>query len=291
MDEQELLTNLSLRDANADNVYVLNKIKALMTIPKTDFITGQMVADYYEVPEATIKTLLMRHRNELLDDGIRCVVAEDFLKIHDETLKITVLKGKKHITYSNGLEFDFPNRGMIVYPRRAVLRMGMLLRDSDIAKAVRTALLDIEETRSIAVSGDLMQIINMQSERINQQSEQIDKLINLVETLLASPTSHAKPLVTLEKPKDWYEEVNDLCKEIRRITHDDRNTVLSQAYRILNNQYGLCIEQYRTDYQNEVHRRASMLETLHWVETERNTNTHGLLAAVLSTILDQVKAA
>ena len=41
-----------------------------------------------------------------------------------------------------------PTRGLKVFPRRAILRIGMLLRDSEIAKEIRTALLNIEEKTS-----------------------------------------------------------------------------------------------------------------------------------------------
>lgn len=42
------------------------------------------------------------------------------------------------------LEKSIPNRGMKLFSKRAVLNIGMLLRDSDIAKEVRSRLLDIE---------------------------------------------------------------------------------------------------------------------------------------------------
>ena len=40
------------------------------------------------------------------------------------------------------------NRGLKVFPQRAIPRIGMLLRDSDVAKEVRTQLLNIEEKAS-----------------------------------------------------------------------------------------------------------------------------------------------
>ncbi|MEK7486761.1 MAG: hypothetical protein AABZ60_20755, partial [Planctomycetota bacterium] len=41
--------------------------------------------------------------------------------------------------------FDLPNRGLALFPRRAVLRIAMLLRDSLIARNIRTYLLKVEE--------------------------------------------------------------------------------------------------------------------------------------------------
>lgn len=48
-------------------------------------------------------------------------------------------------TYNNGMILSMSNGGLKIFPRRAILRIGMLLRDSKVAQRVRTALLDIEE--------------------------------------------------------------------------------------------------------------------------------------------------
>ena len=57
-------------------------------------------------------------------------------------------KGKALLTFENGDTLTVPSRGIRVFPRRAILRIGMLLRDSAVAKEVRTQLLNIEEKTS-----------------------------------------------------------------------------------------------------------------------------------------------
>jgi hypothetical protein len=60
-------------------------------------------------------------------------------------LKITTYRGSFEVEFSNGNKERFSPRGVALFTRRAILRVGMLLRDSEIAKEVRTQLLNIEE--------------------------------------------------------------------------------------------------------------------------------------------------
>src|SRR5690606_31702564 len=51
--------------------------------------------------------------------------------------------GKTIITLEDYQKVEVPNRGLRLFPKRAILRIGMLLRDSEVAKEIRTRLLDI----------------------------------------------------------------------------------------------------------------------------------------------------
>lgn len=50
--------------------------------------------------------------------------------------------GKMIITLNDNTLLEIPNHGVKCYPKRAVLRMGMLLRDSRVAKEIRSQLSD-----------------------------------------------------------------------------------------------------------------------------------------------------
>jgi hypothetical protein len=71
---------------------------------------------------------------------------KDFLNVPEGQLEMS--KGKAVFTYKTGETLTVPMRGLKVFPRRAILRIGMLLRDSNVAKEVRTQLLNIEEKTS-----------------------------------------------------------------------------------------------------------------------------------------------
>lgn len=50
------------------------------------------------------------------------------------------LNGKSIITFNDGCELIYPNRGLILLTKRTLLNIGMLLRDSKVAKELRRIL-------------------------------------------------------------------------------------------------------------------------------------------------------
>lgn len=112
------------RDALADRTDVLDKVGVLRMLPDDAHVTTDAVASFYEVPTKTIQTLVMRNREELDDDGLNVASRAEF----EQTFN---MKAGRAGTF-------------LLYPRRAVLRVGMLLRDSPVARKVRDHLLDSE---------------------------------------------------------------------------------------------------------------------------------------------------
>ena len=145
--EEQLLEQRELREQLAGRVEVLEKVKTLLLIPQTDIATVKQVADFYEVGEEAIQSLYKDNKNELDDDGVTLKSYKDFLNVPEGQLKTG--RGKSTLSYTNGDVLIIPNRGLKVFPRRAILRIGMLLRDSVIAKEVRTQLLNIEEKTTV----------------------------------------------------------------------------------------------------------------------------------------------
>lgn len=118
------------RDALAGRVDAIDKVGVLRCLPDDMNVTTDMVAEFYEVPIETIKTVVKRNREELDDDGLTVIDREDF------ALRFNLNPGRVS--------------SFMLYPRRAVLRIGMLLRDSDVARKVRDYLLSSEhDTRRV----------------------------------------------------------------------------------------------------------------------------------------------
>ena len=168
--EEELAVRKDLRDAAIERVEVLDKVKMLFLVPQMMMATTEQVADYYEVPLVTIKTCYLRNKDEIDLDGVKVKTGQDFSqligqKIHNESFEaltgqnesfenvgiVEIIRhGRTGSTYkfSNGLSIDVPNRGIRCFSKRAILRIGMLLRDSNIAKEVRTQILNAFEKTS-----------------------------------------------------------------------------------------------------------------------------------------------
>ncbi|WP_099467774.1 hypothetical protein [Konateibacter massiliensis] len=144
INENDLLENKELREQMANKVEVLEKVKELLLIPNTDKATIRQVAEYYEVGEEAIKSITKRNRDELEEDGTVNYSGnqtKDFLV----GFNLNLTNGKGYFE-TEGIKFAYKSNTLL--PRRAILRVGMLLQDSTIAKEVRTQLLNIEEKTS-----------------------------------------------------------------------------------------------------------------------------------------------
>ena len=115
---------------------VLDKIKAIPYMTKDMVFSVEQVANYYEVSKKAINTIIERHRDELETDGIMVLKGEELKEFKD---KVWYLHGEDTKIISNKTTV------FTIMTKRAMLRIGMLLTTSPIAKLVRTHLLECEE--------------------------------------------------------------------------------------------------------------------------------------------------
>lgn len=141
--EGQLVEQKDLREQYIEKVEVLDKVKNLFLIPVFNVMTTKMVANYYEVGYEAIKTCYKINKNEIDLDGVVVKPYKDFSTVLGKPLKTE--KGKATFKISESIIIDIPTRGINVFPQRAILRIGMLLRDSLIAKEIRTQLLNVFE--------------------------------------------------------------------------------------------------------------------------------------------------
>ena len=52
-----------------ERLYVLDKVKELVLMKSTEYMTTQMVADYYNVGLEAIESLVSRHKEEVTENG------------------------------------------------------------------------------------------------------------------------------------------------------------------------------------------------------------------------------
>jgi hypothetical protein len=187
---------LLTQDASLDH---LNKAKSLVMAmwQGVGIATTEQMADYYEVSVETIKTVLHRNREELESDGLK------------------VLKGKalKDVRFIMNLTSDkIPS--LTTWTPRSALRLGMLLRDSEIAKQVRTLLLDLSE---LAPSQPALP--QTFSEALRLLADQVDAN----QKLIAANQSLEIEVQTLEPKADRYDLIlatdgwmtgEEICKQL-----------------------------------------------------------------------------
>jgi uncharacterized coiled-coil protein SlyX len=94
------------------------------------------VARYFEVSTEVIKKVTQRHRPELNENGLHVLRGNELRLFHRDMLSLCDGEGESYPQAATQLT---------VYGRRTVLNIAMLLRDSDIARCVRTYLLNAEQ--------------------------------------------------------------------------------------------------------------------------------------------------
>ena len=144
MNDLMLIEKKELRDQVADRIEVLNKVKKLFLIPQMEVMTTKQVAEYYEVDIEVIQKCYQRNKKEIDLDGVTTKHLKDFLTGQYVQLE-NKTKGKVTVRINDNITLEIPSRGIKVFPQRAILRIGMLLRDSEVAKEVRTQLLNTLE--------------------------------------------------------------------------------------------------------------------------------------------------
>ncbi|WP_394910566.1 hypothetical protein [uncultured Robinsoniella sp.] len=155
MKEIDLINNEELRNQCINHYEVLEKVKKLLLIPGTETATMKQVAEYYNVGVEAINSIIKENREEMEEDGLLNLKGKEikeFLVNCRKQLPKDLVQSFKDFTNFRGYftygDIKFANNKNLLFPRRAILRIGMLLRDSEIAKEVRTALLNIEEKTS-----------------------------------------------------------------------------------------------------------------------------------------------
>jgi hypothetical protein len=123
----------------------INKAKSLVMAfwQGENICTTAQIAEFYEVSEDVVRDNTRRHRDEFESDGLK------------------VVRGKALKDVREIISLASDTSQVTIWNPRAALRLGMLLRDSEVAKSVRTILLD-----SVA-------IVPQQSERIKELELQL----------------------------------------------------------------------------------------------------------------------
>ena len=252
MKETQFIDDKVLRDKSVEHYEVLEKVKELLLIPNTKWATQKQVAEYYEVGEKAIETIYSRHRDELESDGVSLKSYKEFLNIQNEGLEISYVVGKTIFSFTNGETLTVPNRGLKVFPRRAILRVGMLLRDSEIAKEVRTQLLNIEEKTSAEIktedieeeqklmlsvgmavaSGDANAVAIASANLVAFKNRHIEKLQNDNKALAGEILS-------------WSDrkKLNAGVRQLAAVTGIPFGNMWNELYKNLQYRYGICLKQ------------------------------------------------
>jgi hypothetical protein len=125
--ELVLTESRTMRAQTVDRVDVLDKVKALALLPDSMHATIEIVADFFETGADAIESVIRRNREELTSNGLR------------------VLRGAERKAFLSVNLTETKAPAITVFTRRTILNVGQLLAESDVARKVRTYLLEVEE--------------------------------------------------------------------------------------------------------------------------------------------------
>lgn len=200
INESALLESKALRDSVLDRTDVLGRVKALSLLPDGMHVTTAMVAAYFEVGVKTIESLVLDHKQELQASGYR------------------VLAGTELTSFKEVSGIQSRSRALALYPRRAVLNVAMLLRDSEVARQVRVYLLDMEYlARTQPVDNSVDTATPSLDDHIDQRITRIlgKTVLPMFNALLQTSGEHRRELIAL---RDDIQNVEQrLCWHHRRL--------------------------------------------------------------------------
>lgn len=221
---EEIVDSKELREQYISRTEVLDKVKKLFLIPQMEMMTIHQVAEFYEVELKAIDKCVARNLDEVCADGMMLKKPRDFCKIWKETKCRfpEVSKTPNSTTYqiAENVTVVIPNRGVRCFSKRAVLRIGMLLRDSKVAKEVRTQLLNVVE-----------KVEETKPEILTEEIEREKELLNNVALAWASGDMMKFAGATMELNQYKDRHINQL-KEANATLHKE-NTELTDQNKVL----------------------------------------------------------
>ena len=141
--DEILLRNENLWEL-MENVEVLDKVKQLPLIEGLEMATTEMVAEYYEVSKAVIEMCVSKNRKEFEKYGYIVCKAKDIDSISEfisENNSITKNRANfKIIDKEGNTILSGGGRGLALFSRKLILRIALLLRDSEIADKIKQEL-------------------------------------------------------------------------------------------------------------------------------------------------------
>lgn len=180
---------LNLVNSKEDRNYVMGKenegsINLLDMLKKygevVDYMTEPMVADFYGAKNKTIEQIANRNKQELESYGYRVYKRDEILNLQNV-----------------GLE-NIPNRGLRLYPIKAVILIGMMLTESQVAEKLRKDIMDSIFGNEVTVptTEGIRKVVVEELDKkvpkiVGTKAKGVTEYINLVKRLLDIPRVNA----------------------------------------------------------------------------------------------------
>ena len=250
--DDNIINDREIRDRCVGHYEVLEKVKKLLLLPGTELMSINQVADYYEVSVDHIKSLYGANRDEINSDGTEMLPRDYY---NGSVLNPTSVDRKQTsvtYTFEDGQSVTINNRGLKAFSKRAVLRIGMLLQQSSVAREVRTQLLNIEsktpdniKTEDINEEQRLMLNVGMA-----YASGNIEAVMKATTEYNAFQNRHIEKLKQDNKALavgilEWKDrsKLNAGVRKLASVTGNGFGQIWGELYKNLQYKYGICLKQ------------------------------------------------
>lgn len=241
-----------------------------------EVFTTQDIKEEQGLDKNQVRSLFLKNQKKM-------VLNKDYFKLsHDETM-----------TFKKGKAGGYPN-GIILYTRSGYdMMMGSKVKKKSKKTQIISPKPHIEKPKKLHIENNkdtFLEVLAADREVykgiINKQSEQIDSLIKLVSKMVNTPIELPE-FKNKVKAAEWYSEINAYVELIHNKTKQDRNVILSNAYKIYDQNYGSCITQCKIDYGKIVGKKPTTLDSIYWYENDYNPKALGILSGILDTMYNE----
>lgn len=118
--------NIVMSKANEGSINLVEMLKKYGEV--VDYMTEPMVADFYKVTNKAIHNIGDRNKEELERYGYKAYKKSEVEKLLKPQLEVLG---------------NIPNRGLRLYPIKAMILIGMMLTESEVAEHLRKDIIDI----------------------------------------------------------------------------------------------------------------------------------------------------
>ena len=170
---------------NVGEIDLIDMLKKFGNV--ADYMTEKMVTKFYGVSDTTIKLLATRNEQELKQYGYKTYKKSEIEKLQDVTLE------------------NIPNRGLRLYPIKAVILIGMMLTESVVAAKLRRDIMN----KIFNPKDDLEQRMERMENTVFKFEKMMEQLIEMNKNLITVATRNMEafkeaPKVEMPKVKARY---------------------------------------------------------------------------------------
>lgn len=251
-EQENIISDRSMRDKCVGRFDVLEKVKKLLLLPGTDLMSIDQVADYYEVSSQGIKNLYSQNREEIDGDGTKLLPRDFYNRSNEKSTSVDIKQTSVTYTFEDGQIVTINNRGLKAFSKRAVLRIGMMLQQSSVAREVRNQLLNIEEK-----SSDELKVQDINEEQslmlavgMAVASGDANAVAVATTNLIAFKNRHIEKLKNDNKALaegilEWKDrnKLNAGIRKLAAVTGIHFSKMWNELYKNLQYKYGICLKQ------------------------------------------------